>query len=121
MNNNNKKLILSITKKDLDIQPFKASGPGGQHRNKKATACRMIHKDSGTLIEASDSRSYNENVHNALKRLSKHPKFKLWLARKIDEIESGQTVEEWLKDQMSPENLKIEYVDENGKWYINND
>lgn len=93
MNNNNKKLILSITKKDLDIQPFKASGPGGQHRNKKETAIRIIHKDSGAIVEAKDSRSYNENVHNGLKGLSKHPKFKLWLARRLDEIESNQTLE----------------------------
>jgi len=40
---------------------FRASGPGGQHRNKVSTAVRLIHEATGVKAEAVESRSQVDN------------------------------------------------------------
>jgi protein subunit release factor B len=57
--------------KDSRVEFFRASGPGGQHRNKTSTAVRLYHKPSGIIIEAKDSRSQDENRTHAFKRLQR--------------------------------------------------
>ncbi len=53
----------------LTIQSYKASGPGGQHRNKVETAIRIIHKPTGLIVTASDNKSKAQNKKAALKKL----------------------------------------------------
>ncbi len=48
---------------------YKASGPGGQRRNKVETAVRFRHPDSGVSVHADESRSLQENRVRALRRL----------------------------------------------------
>lgn len=112
----NRKLLFSVTKDDFIIQTFKSGGPGGQNQNKRETGVRIIHKESGAIGEARDSRDQNQNKKAALVRLKESGKFKLWLARKINEIESGQTLDEAVDEMMQLENLKIEFVDSDGIW-----
>jgi len=52
-----------------DVQIHRSSGPGGQHRNKVSTACRLHHGPTGVSAQAYDSRSQRENRVKALKRL----------------------------------------------------
>jgi len=111
-----KELVFSLTRKDFEIQFFKGSGPGGQNRNKVETGVRIIHKESGAVGQAEDSREQLTNRKNALKRLADSPKFKLWLAKKLHEIEIGKTVEELVDEMMEEKNIKIECVNENGNW-----
>ena len=61
--------IIGTTKKDVRIQFFRASGAGGQHRNKADTACRITHIATGTTAEASDSRSQADNKAKAWLKL----------------------------------------------------
>ncbi len=56
---------------DLVIQPYRASGPGGQHRNKVETAIRVIHQQSGVSVTASDSKSQLQNKEAALEKIKK--------------------------------------------------
>ena len=112
----NKKLLFSVTKKDLIIQTFKAGGKGGQHQNKTDSGVRIIHKDSGAIGESRNERSQYQNKKIAFKRLSKNSKFKIWLNQKIYETINKITIEEKVKKALSPENIRVEIKDEKGEW-----
>ncbi|KMY66575.1 peptide chain release factor I [Desulfocarbo indianensis] len=48
---------------------FKASGPGGQHRNKTETGVRLTHLPTGVTVSATERRSRERNRIMALERL----------------------------------------------------
>src|SRR5919198_5139572 len=52
-----------------DIDTYRASGPGGQKRNKTSSAVRLRHGPTGLLVIAEESRSQHENRARALRRL----------------------------------------------------
>jgi len=52
-----------------DIDTYRASGPGGQKRNKTSSAVRLRHRPSGLIVIAEESRSQHENKAKALRRL----------------------------------------------------
>ncbi|MFL5374912.1 MAG: peptide chain release factor family protein [Myxococcales bacterium] len=52
-----------------EVQAHRASGPGGQHRNKSETAIRLVHGPSGVSAEGKDERSRTQNLRKALARL----------------------------------------------------
>ena len=54
---------------DCDVSRTRASGPGGQHRNKVETAIRILHRPSGVSTIANERRSQEENLRVAIGRL----------------------------------------------------
>ncbi|XP_065025675.1 uncharacterized protein LOC135581710 isoform X4 [Musa acuminata AAA Group] len=52
-----------------DMDTFKASGPGGQHRNKRESAVRLSHRPTGIVAQAVEERSQHKNRAMALTRL----------------------------------------------------
>src|SRR6058998_3428780 len=52
-----------------EVDTYRASGPGGQKRNKTSSAVRIRHAPSGLLVIAEESRSQHENRAKALRRL----------------------------------------------------
>jgi len=107
--------LVSVTKKDFDIQWFHGSGAGGQHRNKHANCCRIIHRESGARAECAEHKSREQNKINAFRRLINTPKFKVWLNRKSWEKLEKCTIHEKVEEMMKPENFKVE-VKVDGKW-----
>jgi RF-1 domain len=51
------------------LDTYRASGPGGQKRNKTSSAVRLRHGPTGLLVIAEESRSQHENRARALRRL----------------------------------------------------
>lgn len=54
---------------ELSWEFYKASGPGGQHRNKTETGVRLTHLPSGITVTATERRSRERNRSAALERL----------------------------------------------------
>ncbi|PKU68958.1 uncharacterized protein LOC110111878 isoform X2 [Dendrobium catenatum] len=52
-----------------EMDTFKASGPGGQHRNKRESAVRLKHLPTGIIAQAVEDRSQHKNRASALSRL----------------------------------------------------
>lgn len=52
-----------------DVTTYRASGPGGQKRNKTDSAVRLRHRLSGLMVIATESRSQHENRKRAVRRL----------------------------------------------------
>jgi hypothetical protein len=69
----NRDAWLALTDADLlrqcEVDTYRASGPGGQKRNKTSSAVRLRHLPSGLIVIAEESRSQHENKAKALKRL----------------------------------------------------
>lgn len=52
-----------------EVDRYRASGPGGQHRNKTESAVRLRHRATGVSAIGEDSRSQAENKQHAVRRL----------------------------------------------------
>jgi protein subunit release factor B len=62
--------ILSVTLADCDVQTKRGSGKGGQNRNKRETAVRIVHRASGAVGESQEERSQLQNKRTAFKRMA---------------------------------------------------
>jgi len=51
------------------VDVYRASGPGGQKRNKTSSAVRLRHEPTELMVIANESRSQHENRVRALRRL----------------------------------------------------
>src|SRR6187431_2245015 len=74
-----------------EVDTYRASGPGGQKRNKTSSAVRLRHEPTGLIVIAEESRSQHENKAKALRRL--------WHALFLH-----------LRDEMPPDALTAEAV-----------
>ena len=111
-----RELLFSVTKKDLELSWFSGSGAGGQHRNRHKNCVRLFHPDSGVRVTGQSHKERNSNIREALNNLVKHPKFGLWQLRQVNEIVSGKSIEKWVDESMSPDNIIVEGKDDQGRW-----
>jgi len=61
-----KKGKVIINPRDLKIDTYKASGPGGQYVNKRETAVRITHLPTNTVVTSQTERNLQQNKENAL-------------------------------------------------------
>ena len=72
-----------------ELDTYRASGPGGQKRNKTSSAVRIRHLPSGLIVISEESRSQHENREQALRRMRKA----LWLELRMSIPEAVRTTE----------------------------
>ena len=57
--------------REVVVEVFRASGPGGQHVNKTESALRLTHPPSGVVVTSQDTPSQFRNRETAFGRLIK--------------------------------------------------
>lgn len=62
---------IPFSESECEVTFLVASGPGGQHRNKRETGVRLRHIPTGIVVTATERRSQAQNLAMAFKRLEK--------------------------------------------------
>ncbi len=73
-----RKLLFSVTRKDLEMQTFSVGGHGGSGKDTSNSGCRLVHRPSGATGEGREHRSLTRNRIAAFERLVNSDKFKTW-------------------------------------------
>ncbi len=114
--------------KECDISIFKATGKGGQKRNKTSSAVRLTHKEFDISVYDSSTRSQHDNKLKSLKKLRneialeirgddfefnmteislRNPQYHLWIAKLFDALENCEFRTKDVAEQFNFSNSKL--------------
>ena len=95
MNDEEKKLL-----RECDISTYRSGGPGGQHQNKVETSVRVVHRPTGIVVTATNSRSQWQNKCLAVKKLvGKLAELSMVRKERIPTIQSDSTLRRRLDEK----------------------
>lgn len=80
---------IEIDEKNLKIDTYRSSGPGGQHVNKTDSAIRITHIPTGIVVQCQDDRSQHKNRAHAM-RMLKTKLYEIEEQKRMNEISSSR-------------------------------
>jgi len=88
---------IEVKDDDLEIETFRASGPGGQHVQKASTAIRIRHIPTGITVSCQSERSLYQNRMYAMRLLRAKLKefYEKKQQEKLEKIEKEKTEIAW--------------------------
>jgi len=114
-----KEKLFSVTIHDCRVDNYRASGKGGQNRNKRDTAVRITHEPSGAVANCCEERSQHQNKQTAWARLIADRRFQGWLALESDRLsrvaDHRKTMEQEVEASMADDKLVVEHK-QDGRW-----
>lgn len=111
-----RELLFKVTKADFDETHIRGSGNGGQHRNKTSSGVRLVHRASGAVGEATDSRDQPLNRVRAFQRLRETPEWKSWFRDQVYRSQGRRSLAEEVEIAMARENIRVQCLDASGRW-----
>ncbi len=88
---------VEIRDEEIEIETFRASGPGGQHVQKASTAIRIRHIPTGIVVSCQSERSLHQNRMYAMKLLRAKLKelYDKKRKEKLEKLEKEKTEIAW--------------------------
>ena len=110
-----RELLFKVTRADFDETHYRGSGNGGQHRDKTSSGVRLVHRASGALGKAADSRDQPANRTAAFKRLRETTEWRLWFNEMCLVSQGRKSVQQQVEEAMAPENIVTQVLEDN-RW-----
>lgn len=79
-----------------EVDVYRASGPGGQKRNKTSSAVRLRHRPTGLIGNAVEDRSQHSNKRRALRRLRETIALTIRAELDLDQYEPSERLRSFL-------------------------
>lgn len=114
---NSDKHLFSVTLEDCRVECIASThGAGGQNRNRRHTAVRITHEDSGAIGYSADERSQLQNKTKAFRRMAEAPSFRAWVRLEAARLAGKPSIDEQVDRWMDQENLLVEVRNSEGRW-----
>lgn len=107
-------MSIEINEADIRVEFYRASGPGGQHRNTTDSAVRIRHLPTGIVVHAAENRSQLRNREVAMERLQLALEKRNRVAKKrlATKVPKGQKLQRMAEKRMAALRRKMRKPEE---------
>lgn len=112
-----KQKLFSVSIHDCRVEYLASTGgAGGQNKNRRHTAVRITHPPSGAVGYSADENNQLRNKRDAFRRMAESDQYQAWARLKAAELVHGKSLDQLVDEAMTPEKIRVEVRDEEGRW-----